>query len=60
MLQSQGISTPAVSSHLGHSDISTTVNIYTHKTPGGVSQVGHAFQNAIDIAIALTVSDNPE
>jgi integrase len=48
MLQSQGISTPAVSSHLGHSDISTTVNIYTHKTPGGVSQVGHAFQNAID------------
>jgi len=48
MLQSQGISTPAISSHLGHSDISTTVNIYTHKTPGGVSQVGHAFQNAID------------
>jgi len=48
MLQSQGISTPAVSSHLGHSDISTTVNIYTHKTPGGVSQVGHAFQNALD------------
>jgi integrase len=48
MLHNQGISTPAVSSHLGHSDISTTVNIYTHKTPGGVSQVGHAFQNAID------------
>jgi len=60
MLQSQGISTPAVSSHLGHSDISTTVNIYTHKTPGGVSQVGHAFQTAVDIAIALTVSDSPE
>jgi len=60
MLQSQGISTPAISSHLGHSDISTTVNIYTHKTPGGVSQVGHAFQTAVDIAIALTVSDSPE
>jgi len=51
MLQSQGISTPAVSSHLGHSDISTTVNIYTHKTPGGVSQVGHAFQAAMDESV---------
>jgi integrase len=48
MLHNQGTSTAAISSHLGHSDISTTVNIYTHKTPSGVSQVGHAFQHAID------------
>jgi integrase len=48
MLHNQGTSTAAISSHLGHSDISTTVNIYTHKTPSGVSQVGHAFQTALD------------
>ena len=53
MLHNQGISTPAISSHLGHSDISTTVNIYTHKTPGGVSQVGHAFQNAIESIVSV-------
>ena len=48
MLLEQGLDINAVSKHLGHSNISTTANIYAHPTRTGVGTVGRVIQQAFD------------
>jgi len=48
MLLEQGLDISAVSKHLGHSNISTTANIYAHPTRTGVGTVGRVIQQAFD------------
>lgn len=47
MITGQGIDLAVLSKHLGHSNISTTANIYTHQTRNMVDAVGDAVSAAL-------------
>ena len=48
MILEQGLDIAVASKHLGHSNIGTTVNIYTHQTKRMIGTVGNSIQQAID------------
>jgi integrase len=55
MVLGQGIDIAVLSKHLGHTNIGTTVNIYTHQTKNMISNIG----DVVNAAISLIQSNSP-
>ena len=49
MVLGQGIDVAVLSKHLGHTNIGTTVNIYTHQTKNMISNIGDVVNAAISL-----------
>jgi integrase len=49
MVLGQGIDIAVLSKHLGHTNIGTTVNIYTHQTKNMISNIGDVVNAAISL-----------